>query len=81
MITMNVSPSSSITNMMEELGDTFDGLDVCLKAPGQNVFYEYSASHFPAHAACPAINGILKCIEAKNNLALKKDAYIKFIAD
>lgn len=77
-VTVN-SGCAAVTAMMEELGDTFDGIEVCLKKPGQNVFYDYAAEHFPGHAACPVINGIVKCIEAESSLALKADAYIKFI--
>ncbi len=73
------SACAAITAMMEDLGDTFDGIEVCLKKPGQTLFHDYAKDHFPVHAACPVINGILKCIEAESSLALKKDAYIKFL--
>jgi hypothetical protein len=73
------SGCASVKKMMEDLGDTFDGIDLCLKKPGTGVFYDYAQEHFPVHAACPIINGILKCIEAESQLALKKDCSITFI--
>lgn len=68
-----------IKKMMEELGDTFDPMEVCLVKPGEGPFYEYAKQHFPVHVACPAINGILKAMEAEAGLALKHDASIRFI--
>lgn len=69
----------SVKNMMKDLGDVYDGIELCLAKPGTGVFYEYAQEHFPVHAACPVINGILKCVEAECQLALKKDASITFI--
>ena len=69
----------SIKNMMKDLGEVFDGIELCLAKPGTGVFYEYAQEHFPVHAACPIINGILKCMEVECQLALKKDASITFI--
>ena len=69
----------SVKAMMEELGDTFDAYEVCLVKPGQGPFYEYAGEHFPVHVACPAINGIIKCIEAECRLALPEDASITFL--
>ncbi len=69
----------TINKMIEELGTTFDGMEVCLTKPGQNIFYEFAKNNYPVHAACPMINGILKCIEAESGLALKKDAGIYFM--
>lgn len=73
------SSCEAITNMMSELGDTFDAYDLCLKRPGQNELYEYAGQHFPVHASCPAIAGIIKCAEVECKLALPADAQIKFI--
>mgnify|MGYP006864523102 FL=1 len=75
------SGCESIRRMMEELGDTFDPIEVCLTKPGMGVFYDYAREHFPVHAACPVINGILKCIEAECSLALPADASISFISE
>lgn len=73
------SGCASVTGMMAALGDTFDGIELCLTKPGTGIFYDYAKEHFPVHAACPVINGILKCIEAESQLALKKDASITFL--
>ncbi|HIV24761.1 MAG TPA: hypothetical protein IAB71_03085 [Candidatus Scatomonas pullistercoris] len=79
-VTVKVSSGcESIRKMMEELGDTFDAYEVCLVKPGQGPFYEYAGEHFPVHVACPAINGIIKCIEAECRLALPEDASITFL--
>ena len=71
----------SVNKMMEVLGDTFDAYEVCLTKPGQGVFYEYAAHNFPGHASCPAIAGIIKCLEAECMLALKKEAKITFVEE
>ena len=79
-VTLKVSTGcESVKNMMAALGDTFDGIELCLAKPGTGLFYDYAKEHFPVHAACPVINGILKCIEAECMLALKKDASITFL--
>lgn len=75
------SGCESVKNMMEALGDTHDAIELCLAKPGSGVFYDYAKEHFPVHAACPVINGILKCVEAEGQLALKKDASITFLED
>ena len=72
------SACESIRKMAEELGDTFDAYEVCLVKPGDGPFYEYACAHFPGHAACPAIAGIIKCMEAECRLALPKDSTIIF---
>ena len=41
------SGCGAIMGMMAELGDTFDGMEVCLKKPGQTLFHDYAAEHFP----------------------------------
>lgn len=70
---------ASVKAMMDELGDTFDPIEVCLTKPGDNAFYEYARTHFPAHAACPIISGILKCMEVEGSLALPANASIEFL--
>ena len=75
------SGCEAIRKMMEDLGDTFDAYELCLVKPGQGPFYDYAAAHFPAHAACPAINGILRCVEAECRLALPADASITFLKE
>lgn len=74
-----VSTCEAVTNMMKELGDTFDTYDICLKKPGEGPFFEYASKHFPVHCGCPTIAGIIKCAEAECNLALPKNAEIKFV--
>jgi len=73
------SDCEHITKMMNTLGNTFDAFEVCLVRPGKGVLYEYAVDSYPAHAACPVIAGITKCIEAECGLALPRDAYIKFV--
>lgn len=76
-----VSGCETIQKMMDALGDTFDAFELCLVKPGQGPFYDYAAEHFPGHAACPAINGIIKCVEAECRLALPADASITFLKE
>ena len=73
------SACPSINKITEVLGDTFQPYDVCLAKPRNNPFYEYASDHLPPHPACPVIAGIIKCIEAECNLALKKNASITFV--
>ncbi len=73
------SGCESVRNMMEALGDTFDAYEVCLTKPGANMFFQYAAEHFPVHAGCPVICGIVKCVEAECRLALKQEASIVFV--
>lgn len=75
------SACESVQKMFEELGDTFDAFDICLTKPGANEFYEYAAAHFPGHASCPTIAGIIKCMEVECRLALPKNAEIIFKKD
>ncbi len=75
------SGCESIRNMMAELGDTFDPFEVCLQKPGCGPFFEYAKVHFPVHAGCAVLGGIIKCMEAECGLALKKDVSIRFLAD
>lgn len=73
------SGCESVRKMMEELGDTFDAFEFCLVKPGNGPLFEYAGEHFPIHAACPVIAGIIKCVEVECRLALPMDAQIKFI--
>ena len=72
------SACGAITKMFEELGDTFNATDILRCRPGQAVFYEYAKEHFPSHAGCPTLAGIIKCIEAEAGYALPKDVSIRF---
>lgn len=81
-VTLTVrSGCASIMNMMAELGDTFDAMPLCLSKPGDNELFQYAREHFPVHAACPVLSGILKCAEAECELALPRDASITFVHD
>lgn len=75
------SGCESINKMTEVLGDTWDAYDVCLGKPGTGPLYEYAEEKLPGHASCPAIAGIIKCIEVECKLALPKDASITFIKE
>lgn len=75
------SDCEHISKMMDTLGDTFDAFALCLTRPGTGVLYEYAAGNFPAHAACPVIAGITKCVEAECGLALPRDASITFVEE
>ncbi|MHB8962313.1 MAG: DUF6951 family protein [Saccharofermentanales bacterium] len=73
------SGCASIENMIRDLGDTFDAYEICLSKPGDNAMYEYAAKNFPGHASCPAIAGIIKCMEVECRLALPKEVTITFV--
>ena len=73
------SGCNAVRDMMKELGDTFDAFKVCLSRPGKDLFTKYAGEHFPVHAACPVISGIIKCMEAECKLALRKDVSIAFV--
>lgn len=72
------SDCKAVQQMFAALGDQFDAYEVCLSKPGENVFYQYASEHFPGHASCPTIAGIVKCIEAECKLALPRPAKITF---
>lgn len=72
------SGCASIQKMMEDLGSEFDAFEVCLVRPGEGALFEYAAEHFPVHAACPILSGIIKCMEAECRLALPAPASITF---
>lgn len=75
------SACESIAKMTEVLGDTWDAYEVCLGKPGCGPLYDYAAEHMPGHASCPAIAGIIKCVEVECKLALPKDVSITFLKD
>ena len=80
MVTVQIeSKCAAISGMAEALGTEFDAMEICLRHPGEGPFYTYAQQHFPVHAACPVINGIIKCIEVEAGLALKKDPIIEFL--
>lgn len=73
------SPCKAVCAMMEAAGDTFDAYELCLSTPGTGPLYGYAAEHFPVHAACPVVAGILKCAEAEAGLALPRESSIRFV--
>ena len=73
------SGCENVRNMMKELGNKYDAYEVCLRKPGEGPFYEFAREHFPVHASCPVLNGIIKCMEVEARLALKKDIIIRFV--
>lgn len=75
------SGCDAVRDMMEQLGGTFNAYEECLVKPGHGRIYEYAAQHFPIHAACPVLSGIIKCMEAESGLALKRNASIEFVSD
>ena len=81
-VTLTVkSGCASVTQMMKDLGCTFEAMPLCLSKPGSNELYRYAAEHFPVHAACPVLAGILKCAEAECELALPRDSSVTFVHD
>jgi len=72
------SPCGGVRGMMDELGGSFDPYELCFARPGSSCMYEYAAEHFPCHGGCPVIAGIVKCVEAECNLALKKNVSFVF---
>lgn len=73
-----VSSCKAVQKMFEDLGNDFDAYEICLSKPGQNPLYNYASEHFPGHASCPTIAGIIKCIEVECKLALPKTVQITF---
>ena len=73
------SGCGSVREMMEQLGSSFNAYEECLVKPGNGKIYGYAAQHFPIHAACPVLSGIIKCMEAESGLALKRNASIEFV--
>lgn len=73
-----VSACESVQKMMEEVGDTFDPFELCLTKPCTGPLFFYASEHFPIHAACPSIAGIIKCAEVECKLALPKNVEITF---
>lgn len=73
------SACKSIQEMTSIIGDTFDAYDVCLGKPGTGPFFEYAQDKLPGHASCPAIAGMIKCVEVECGLALAANASIEFL--
>ena len=75
------SACKAVQGMFEALGPDYDAYEICLCKPGENEFYEYAGEHFPGHASCPTIAGIVKCMEVECKLALAQDVSITFEKD
>lgn len=81
-VTLTVrSGCEAVRNLMAAVGPTFDAMELCLCRPGRDPLSQWAGEHFPVHAGCPVISGILKCAEAEAGLALKKDCSIHFETD
>lgn len=79
-VTLKIETACKAVNeMLQVVGDTFDSYELCLKKPGEGTFYEYAKEHFPGHASCPVIAGIIKAAEVECKLALPKKAEITFV--
>ena len=72
------SACKAVEDMMEKLGEDFDAYELCLCKPGCGPLYDYAKEHFPGHASCPTIAGIIKCAEAECKLALPCSVSIDF---
>ncbi|MBQ2681494.1 MAG: hypothetical protein IJF97_06110 [Eggerthellaceae bacterium] len=68
----------AVRGMIDELGDTFDPMEICFNKPGTGPFFEYASEHFPIHVACPTIGGIAKAIEVEGKLALPHNVSVTF---
>jgi len=79
MVTLNIKSGCAGIRKLAESLDEVDAYEVCLGKPGTGEIYELAQEVCPGHAACPVIAGILKCIEVECNLALPKNAEIKFV--
>ena len=78
-VTLKVeSGCGSVRKMFEDLGNTFDGYELCFNKPGCGPLFEYASKNFPVHCGCLAVAGITKTVEAECKLALPKDASITF---
>lgn len=73
------SGCKTIKEMTKEIGDTWDAYEVCLGKPGTGPIYDYAREKLPGHASCPAIAGIIKCVEVECNLALPAPVSIEFV--
>ncbi|MDR0308843.1 MAG: hypothetical protein LBH87_02830 [Coriobacteriales bacterium] len=72
------SDCPGVGKLVENLGDTFNAFDICMKAPGDGPLYDYAREHFPHHGACPSVAGITKAIEAECSLALPRNVSFTF---
>lgn len=84
-LTVHISAKTAcprLRELFDELGDTLNVFDVLLKKPGEGLVYDRirASNSFPTDIACPAIIGLLKCIEAECALALPQDCSIRFIS-
>lgn len=69
-----------ISDLVASLGETVDPYEL-LGLSGEAPLLESGRSGTRIHAACPTIAGIAKAVEAEANMALPKDASIKFVED
>lgn len=73
------SQCPSVSALAQALPEELDAYELCFKRPGTGPLYELAGQHLPGHAGCIVTAGIIKCIEAECELALKRDCSIHFI--
>jgi hypothetical protein len=73
------SGCAGVRALAQAMPDQLDAFELCFKKPGGGILYELAAQHLPSHAGCIVIAGILKCIEAECELALRRDCSITFV--
>lgn len=64
-----------------ENGDELDAFKICMSRPGQDALHAYVASHYPPHAACPVLVGMIRTMEAEAGLCVKEDMSVTFLTD
>lgn len=69
-----------ISNLIEGIEQPVDAFEF-LGLSGNEPLLEVARRNTNIHAACPTIAGIAKAVEAEAQMALPKDASIKFVED
>ncbi len=68
-----------IAKLVEDLGETVNVFDLLGMSRNSEPLLEKGRAGTRIHAACPVISGIAKAAEAAAQLALPRDASIKFV--
>ena len=69
-----------IKDLVEGLGETVDAFEL-LGLSGETPLLEKGRQGTRIHAACPTLAGVAKAVEAASQMALPRDASIKFVQD